>query len=138
MLAPSDDFMFDKEWSEPSGKFTMTVDQNHLGVTRMYGKGTMAGTRAFVDMLDESAMVVGEDVNVRALVDLRELTGSPLRSQLLLGKWLLKNKHRFHRIAVFGGDPWEMKLARTVATLARFKNIGFYDDETPSMEYLKN
>ena len=138
MPAASNELLFDRQWSEPSGNFTMTVDQSHFGVTRMFGKGTMAGTRAFVEMLDESVTVVGEDVYVRALVDLRELTGSPLRSQILLGKWLLKNKHRFHRIAVFGGDPWEMKLARAIATLARFKNIGFYGDETPALSYLDN
>ena len=131
-----DDLLYEKEWRDANGHFRMTVDKNNFGVTRFFGKGSMDGTRAFVVMLDESDAAVGTADDIRAMVDLRELSGAPIRAQFILGKWLMNHKHRFYRIGVFGGKPWEMKLARAVAKIARFKNIGFFGDEKSTLEYL--
>jgi len=139
MMTPqeSGDLLYEKEWSEPTGRFRMTLDKNHFAVTRFFGKGSMAGTRAFVEGLDASHAVVGDGVtDVRALCDLSQLSGAPVRAQYILGKWLIGHKHQFHAIAVFGGKPWEMTLARAIARIARFRNIGFFADEPASLEFL--
>ncbi len=128
--------VFEKDWREASGSFRMTLDQNHVGVTRFDGKGSMAGTRAFIAGLDEGNLMIGAASDVRALVDLSKLDGVPVRAQFMLGKWLLANKHRFYRIAVFGGKHWEMSVARAIAKIAGFQNIGFFDEENSSLGFL--
>lgn len=116
----------------------MSIDVNHCAVVRFDGKGSMAGTKAFIASLNEGQAQLGDANDVRTIIDLSNLRGVPVRAQLLLGKWLLANKQYFHCIAVFGGKPWEMNFARTVAKIARFRNIGFYPDEEHSLSYLNS
>ncbi|MBL4633002.1 MAG: STAS/SEC14 domain-containing protein [Kofleriaceae bacterium] len=133
-----ENLLFEKTWEGEGSRFRMSIDVNHYAVVRFHGKGSMAGTKAFVATLDEGHARLGDPNDVRAMLDLSCLHGVPLRAQLLLGKWLLANKEHFHCIAVFGGKTWEMNFARAVAKIARFKNIGFYDDEAPSLTYLNS
>ena len=138
MLRPieSGDLLFEKEWRQSTAHFRVSIDSNHFAVTRFFGKGSMAGTRAFIAALNEGHAALPDVNDVRGMIDLRELEGVPVRGQFLLGKWLLKNKHNFYRISVFGGKTWEMNFARAVAKIARFKNIGFFADEETSITYL--
>ena len=92
----------------------------------------MAGVRAFVRMLDAAIAQIGRENKTRTLVDLRALHSSPIRAQVVLGKWLFKNREVVDRLAVFGGRPWEMKLARGIMALARVREVGFFDDEGPA------
>lgn len=138
MFVPQEfeNLLFERDWQEGGARFRMSIDKNHCAVVRFYGKGTMAGTRAFLASLDEGRAQLGDANDVRAMIDLSSLDGVPLRAQLSLGKWLLANKQHFHCIAVYGGKAWEMNFARAVAKIARFKNIGFYEDEERSLSYL--
>ncbi len=140
MLVPQEfeNLLYEKSWEEETGNFRMSIDENHCAVVRFHGKGSMAGTKAFIASLDEGRERIGEANDVRAIIDLSHLDGVPLRAQLKLGKWLLANKHQFHCIAVFGGKPWEMNFAKAVAQIARFKNIGFYESEERSVSYLNS
>ncbi len=140
MLVPQEfeNLLFENTWEEGSSRFRMSIDENHCAVVRFDGKGTMEGTKAFIASLDEGRAQIGDANDVRAIIDLSKLQGVPLRAQLMLGKWLLANKEQFYCIAVFGGKAWEMNFARAVAKIARFKNIGFYDDEARSLSYLNS
>lgn len=138
MLVPDEhaNLLFEKAWREDGGSFRVSIDSNRFAVVRFKGKGSMPSTRAFIAALDEGHAAIGEVAEVRALLDLRQLEGVPLRAQFLLGKWLLHNKKHFYRIAVFGGKAWEMNMGRAVAKIARFENIGFFAEEPESLTYL--
>tara|TARA_R110002096_G_scaffold16898_12_gene58086 strand:- start:27360 stop:27782 length:423 start_codon:yes stop_codon:yes gene_type:complete len=140
MLVPQEfeNLLYETTWEQGDDSFRMSLDENHCAMVRFHGKGSMAGTKAFIAALDEGQAVVGETNDVRAVIDLSDLSGVPLRAQVLLGKWLLANKHHFHSIAVFGGKAWEMNFARAVAKIARFKNIGFFADEDSSLRYINS
>ena len=135
-MSESDSNRFEHTWRGDVGHFEMTISGDLLGITRFYGKGTMDGTRAFIAALDEGRDAVADAGMVRALIDLRQLEGVPLRAQLMLGKWLRSNKDRFNAIAVFGGKPWEMKFVKAVTKIAGFTNVGFYEGEKGAMDFL--
>ena len=61
---------------------------------------------------------------------------TPLRAQFVVGKWLFTRKKQLAQVAVFGGKPIEMKIARAVMTIARMKNAAFYDTREQAMAWL--
>lgn len=82
------------------------------------GHGSMDGTRAMVAQVDAlRALVPG--LVLQVLLDITQLSGTPLRAQLTLGSWLLRSKAHFSRIAVVATSNVEVTLARLV-----FKTAG--------------
>lgn len=130
--------IFQRVWEDKDGgRILFSVDDSYRGLARMIGKGTMEGARMYVSILDEAKAFVGTEAKTRGIVDLRELYGAPFRAQFLLGRWLLRNKESFDRLAVFGGRPFEMKIARAIAKIARMDRIGFFDREQEALDYLE-
>ncbi len=131
--------VFEKRWNQAQGLggFDLVVDADHRGVMVTEGKGTMAGARASLEVLDEALAALGHEPPFSGIVDMRDVTGSPLRASLLLGGWLHKHRHVFGKIAVFGAKPWEMRIARTVAKIARMaKQVGFSNTEAEARRFL--
>lgn len=129
--------LFEKTFSDDRGAgFDLRVTEEGLSTTRFFGRGSLEITHAFIDALDEGIDVVPDELIVRGRVDMSELEGTPLRAQFLVGKWLLKNKQRFAKIAVFGARPWEAKVARAVMKIARMRNVGFFDTDREADDYL--
>jgi hypothetical protein len=118
--------LYEKSYRDEKVHYTLTVDQNRHGEVAFIGKSTIPGTEAFIAMAEELGDVVGDEKLV-LIVDLSKMDGAPLRAQMMLGKWLMKNKDRFERIAVFGGKPSEMNLARGIMKIARMDRVGFFN-----------
>ena len=98
----------------------------------------MDGAREFLKMADEAIAFFGPEYKTKITADLRSLRGAPLRSQVLLGKWLLKNKRYVERIAVFGGKRVEMAIAKAVMKIARMTHVGFFNDELSARTFIRS
>ena len=107
-----------RHWHEPSQVIDITVDAAHRTVVVFDGKGSMAGAKALVDLIESIRDELGPHSLISALVDMRKLDGAPLRAQFTIGKWLLTRKKQMDKVAVFGGKPFEMGIARAVMTIA--------------------
>jgi len=119
-------YLFERDWTRGTSQVKFRVDETHRSFCYFIGKGTMDGARAFLRFADEAIVEFGDEYLTTSLVDLSQLHSAPLRSQFLLGKWLFKNKRYIAKIAVFGGKPYEMAIARAVMKIARMKQVGFF------------
>lgn len=115
-----------RTWQEAGQRIEVTVDADYRAVVVFDGKGSMEGTRALIDLVDGIRDQLGHTTVISALVDMRKLDGAPLRAQFVLGKWLLMRKKQMSKIAVFGGKPFEMGIARAVMTIAGMGSKTFF------------
>jgi len=115
-----------REWREPGQLILLTLDADHRACVYFDGKGSLDGAKALIDLVDRVRDEVGHDKVFAAIVDMRDLSGAPLRAQFVIGKWLFARKRQIAKIAVFGGRPFEMKVAQAVMTVARMKNASFF------------
>ena len=137
MPEPEDEaFLLTRDYDDGKGTIKLTVDASYRVRLVLRGKGTMPGTLAFLKMLDESIRELDQDHKKAVSIDLRGLSGSPVRAQFILGKWLFKNKSNVAGLAIFGGKAWEMKLARLVVKIARLHGVGFFDTEPQAISFL--
>jgi len=129
---PPQRWLTQRTWTEPTQRIDITVDAEHRVAVVFTGKGSMPGTKALIDMVESIRAEVGLDVVISALVDMRKLDGAPLRAQIVLGRWVLSRKKDISKVAIFGGKPFEMGLARAVMTIAgmgRKASFGNHLDE---------
>jgi hypothetical protein len=101
------------------------VDGQYRVSAHFYGKGSMDGARAFVKMLTEMLPLAPEGSRANSVLDTRALDTAPIRSQLILAKWLIQNRHFVDRIAILGAKPMVRRLATAVLKAARFKAVQF-------------
>lgn len=118
MSNPSSPWLAQRVWNEPGQRIDITVDDAYRVAVVFDGKGSMPGARALVDLLEDVRAELGPSVVISGLVDMRKLDGAPLRAQFTIGKWLLSRRKQVSKIAVFGGKPFEMGVARAVMTIA--------------------
>lgn len=115
---PSKRWLAERNWSEPTQRIDITVDSEYRMAVVFTGKGSMAGAKALVDLIDSLRTELGHHVMISALVDMRRIDGAPLRAQIVLGRWLMMSKKQIAKVAIFGGKPFEMGIARAVMTIA--------------------
>ena len=130
------ELLFRREYRDEGGRFDLELDPQYRIRLTFHGAGTMNGAHALVDMLDEVARVVPVGTVVNACIDLTELTKSPVRSQFLLGKWLIKHRNQLAHCAIFGARPWEKRLASAVMSIARFQRARFFDTGDEAADWL--
>ena len=130
------DILFERQWAAGGAQVDFHVDENMFSLVVFSGKGSMDGAREFLKMADEAIEFFGPNYQTKLTADLRKLNGAPLRSQFLLGKWLLKNKRYVARIAVFGGRRVEMTIARAVMKIGRMHHVGFFNDEAAAQRFI--
>ncbi len=129
--------LVDDSWRDDGGFFRfVVVEESLIGVVRFNGRGSMGGTRAFLGMLETAAARLEPGQQTRSVVDMTRLTGTPLSAQLVLGKWLLKNRGTVKQLAVFGARPWERRIAKGICKLGRLKAVGFFKYEDEATDFL--
>ncbi len=119
-------WLAERTWAEPGQRIDITVDDAHRAVVVFDGKGSMPGARALIELIDAIRDELGHEIRISALVDMRRLDGAPLRAQFLIGKWLLTRKKQIAKVAVFGGKPFEMGVARAVMKIAGMGQQAFF------------
>jgi hypothetical protein len=138
MTDSSPDILFERHWAQGGARVDFHVDEQMYSLVVFSGKGSMDGAREFLKMADEAIGFFGPEYKTKITADLRSLRGAPLRSQVLLGKWLLKNKRYVERIAVFGGKRVEMAIAKAVMKIARMTHVGFFNDELSARTFIRS
>lgn len=128
--------IFHESWSDARVRFTVDMDAAFQITVRFEGRGSMDGTHAFIALVDRCLAMEGARGRVRGLVDLSQLDGAPLRSQLVLGRWLLGCRDAFDRLAIAGGGRFERGLAKAVTSMARMENVGFFDTASEASGWL--
>jgi hypothetical protein len=116
----------EREWKEPGQTIHITTDDQFRTVVVFDGRGSMHGTKALMDLVESLRDELGHHIRISVLVDLRRLEGAPLRAQFVLGKWLIARKRDIEKIAVFGGKPFEMGLARAAMTIAGMASMAHF------------
>ena len=106
-------------------------------VLGMVGKGSVEGARNFVARISEMHEAHPDADPTIVAVDLSELHSSPVRAQIIIGRWLLQNRHLVGRIGVFEGAPLEMKLARALMKMARMREVGFFESRDEAFAFLR-
>jgi len=111
-------WLAERTWNEPNQRIDITVDAEYRMAVLFTGKGSMAGAKALIDLIESLRTEFGHHVMISALVDMRRLDGAPLRAQVVLGRWLMMSKKQIAKVAIFGGKPFEMGVARAIMTIA--------------------
>lgn len=119
------------------GWFTVVLDADRVLYSTVAGKGTVKGTRALVAMYEEIVALREDGETVDAFMDLTQLSKTPLRAQIILGKWLLTRRALLGRLAVFGAKPWERKIAQAVLKVARFDRAAFFKTQAEAARWLR-
>lgn len=117
-------------------RYTLVLYESLLLHVTLGGKGTMAGVERLLAAMEEMEQCLRPGEKVNALIDLKALDGAPLRAQLRLGKWLLARRERAARIAIFGGKPVEIAVARAVMKIARMHHVCFSAHESEARAFL--
>lgn len=132
----ADDVRLHRSHDTGESRFTLTLHRSMLLHIVLAGKGTNQGVERLLGHLEEMEQDLAPDEKVRALIDLTTLEGAPLRAQLRLGKWLFVRRERAERIAIFGGKPMEIAVARAVMKIAHMKHVGFYAHDHEARTFL--
>lgn len=111
-------WLTERTWNEPGQRIDITVDAEYRVAVVFTGKGSMPGAKALIDLVESIRDELGRDKMISALVDMRGLDGAPLRAQMTLGRWLMSSKKQIDKVAIFGGKPFEMGVARAIMTIA--------------------
>ncbi|MCB9728731.1 MAG: hypothetical protein H6744_17495 [Deltaproteobacteria bacterium] len=130
------ELLFHRVYDDGDVRIEVGIDTAYNSIATLAGRGTVKGAKALTRMLDDASEQLGRHNRTRSLVSLEALHDSPIRSQLVLGKWLFQNRQLVDAIAVYGGKPWEMKLARAVMQIAQLQNAGFFQTRPEAEAFL--
>lgn len=130
------DILYENHHKGEATSFHMILTSDCFLSLQLTGKGTVDGVKILLAAFDEGQALLPPDGVVTGFVDLRGLDGAPLRAELMLGKWLFKRRNLAKRIAIFGGKPFEMAMARTVMKIARIDRVGFFKAEAEAKSWL--
>jgi len=114
--------LLDRTFNSQRGGFHLRVMDDGRIYLRAFGKGSVENAHAGVAYMEEVFYTVPK-MTFEALGDLRELSGSPIRVQFILGKWLRRRREHFTRGAIYGASPWERRLASAALVIARMTDV---------------
>ena len=128
---------WEKADSKGLGRFCLSLYDGAVASLRPLGKGTVEGTQNIIEAFEELFQKIAPGDGVRVVIDMHEMNGSPLRAQMLLGRWLLKRRQRIVGAAIVGGKSLDLKIARTVVKMARMTEIVvFLESESQAAAWL--
>ena len=101
--------------------FSVELLDNHLLKSVFSGRGSTPGTQQFIDWVEQAIQVVGPG-RLKVLMDLSEQHSVPLRTQMMMGGWLVKVQKTICKVAIVGGG----KAARLLSKGSKLP-IVFFD-----------
>ena len=114
-----------EEYKDEHVHFVVTCSEQGILEAVFVGTGSQAGTEKFISIV-EHALAFFLPQTLCVLMDLRQQTAVPLRTQLRMGTWLLQVKDKIAKIAILGGG----KTAQLVAKGAKLQSIQFFSKES--------
>jgi hypothetical protein len=128
--------MFHRTHTSESAGYDLRLCEGWQIALRMWGHGSVDHVHRLVDDLNELDRTYPSSPLVTVAVDLSGAVHAPLRVQLILGRWLVQKRHRVGKMAVFGGPPLPMKIARAVCAIARLHKVAFVDAHDDAVRFL--
>lgn len=128
--------LFHRELRDGNSGYDLRLCEGWEVYLTLRGKGSVENAAKPLASLDELDRTFADSPPVACAIDLSSAENAPLRVQLMLGQWLLKKRHRIHKMAVFGGPPLPMKIARAVCTIARMEQVAFLDSRGEALGFL--
>jgi|GEM_PF-3961271 len=128
--------LFQRSYRDHKTWFTAQAHDPCRIVVRFHGRGTVPGTHAFLAVIDEAITEFPDELPKSALLDVSDLKKTPLRSQIIMGHWLLTKKHLIGHVALVGARAWERAIAKAVMKLARMNRIDFFKTEDAAIRWL--
>jgi hypothetical protein len=128
--------LFQRNYRDHKTWFTAEAHDPYRIVVRFYGRGTVPGTHAFLAVIDEAITEFPDALPKSALLDVSDLRKTPLRSQIIMGHWLLTKKQLIGHVALVGARAWERTIAKAVMKLARMNRIDFFKTEDAAIRWL--
>lgn len=128
--------IFEREYRDHKTWFTAQAVDPYRIVVRFHGRGTVEGTQAFLRVIDEAIEAYPDELPKCALLDVSDLQKTPLRSQIIMGHWLLTKKHLIGHVALLGARRWERAIAKAVMKIARMNRIDFFKTEGAATQWL--
>lgn len=124
-----------RSYADAKIRFMVELGEDDCMRATFVGRGSNDGTRRLVQIFDE---MIGHASprKLCLLMDLTEMSGTPVRTPLILGKWLLKNKQHIERVAVFGANPAETAIASSIVRIARFDAIRVFEQRDVADKWL--
>ena len=110
----------EEEYKDNKVHFTVTCTTEGILKAVFTGSGSDTGTKTFIALVEKALENFPSTLCV--LMDLRNQTSVPLKTQLRMGKWLLKIKDKVRKIAIIDGG----KTAQIVSKGANLKQIRFF------------
>jgi len=129
--------IYEREQQTGNSRMELRLTEDWRMDLKISGEGSVEGTHRLLEALEEALDAYPEAPPLDSAVDLSELRKSPLRAQFIMGKWLMGRRGRVGRLAVYEGQPLEMKLARAITRLARLDKVGFYEHRDDAMRWLE-
>ncbi|MGM0577874.1 MAG: STAS/SEC14 domain-containing protein [Myxococcota bacterium] len=117
-------------------RMDLAFGDDHRLVVRFEGRGTMPGTYAFVEGLQEVFEAAGPDGRVEGMVDLSKLRGAPLRGQIVTAKGILPYRKQIGKVAIVGAGKAERKFATAALKIVRIDTVRYCDDEAEARDWL--
>ena len=118
----------DLRYQAPDGWFRATLagDEPHLLVV-MEGDGTDEGLDRLISFLDNAAALLRPGELVRVDVDVSGLTWVPLRTPVVLGRWILAERHLLASADILVGGPLVRTATEAVFRIAGVPNVRVRD-----------
>ena len=123
------------EYRTPTHLIECICAEDWRAMVRIGGKGTVEGAHILVGMLDD-IVALDPSRTGACIMDISDVTKTPVRVQFVLGKWLLKNRKRVEQIALVGAKPWEQKIAKAVTKIARYEHIAILSTIPEALAFL--
>ncbi len=128
--------IFHREAEVNGGKTVVKLHEGWECTVLLEGTGSVEGARVLCECLEAMLDAFPDSPPGRVAVDLAGMRKTPLRAQFIIGRWLLAHRERVERVAVFEGQPIEMKIARAVMAIARMKDVGFFDRRADGLAFV--
>jgi hypothetical protein len=128
--------LFERAHQSDDAGYELRLCEGWEIVLKMWGRGSVPHAHRLVGDLDDLDRAFPTSPPIHAAIDLSGAVHAPLRVQMMLGKWLFQKRHRVRKMAVFGGPPLPMKIARAVCAIARMEHVAFFDAHDEALRFL--
>jgi hypothetical protein len=131
-----DEVYFRTNHDQRGSWFNMEARRNgHIYIK--FGPGSIPAVMALIDGWEHIWKTLDQEQKVIIVADMTEATQASLRVQYLIGKWLLKNKSRLRRIAVYGAGVVQVAIVQGVMSLARIKLVRFFTKKDSALQWIE-
>ena len=97
----------------------------------------MKAARDALRALDEILVKSGPDARLKLLADVGAVGFAGPRVQILMGRWFLRNRNRFARIAITNAGKLQTAIVGTIFRIAGIDRLRFFFDAEEAARWVE-